>query len=107
MNRRTGVAAPVGIGTVALAVGAPLALAVLEVFHPHVHDLMDVDVRLWLTIHYAQIPLFMLSALAMAALVHGYKGIAPAVCRVALFVFAASYIPFDTAAGVVTKLVPD
>jgi hypothetical protein len=83
-------------------VGPPLALAVLEVFHPHVHDLMDVNVRIWLTIHYAQIPLFMLSALAMAALVRGHHGIAPAICRVAMFVFAASYIPFDTAAGVAT-----
>lgn len=102
MNRRTGVAARVGMGTVALAVGAPLALAVLEMFHPHVHDVMDVALGVWLTIHYAQIPLFMLSALAMAALVRDYKGIAPAVCRVAMFVFAASYIPFDTAAGVAT-----
>jgi hypothetical protein len=102
MNRRTGVATQVGLGTVTLAVGAPLALGVLEMFHPHVHDLMDVDLRTWLTIHYAQIPLFMLSALAMAALVRDYKGIAPAVCRVALFVFAASYVPFDTAAGVAT-----
>jgi len=102
MNRRTGVAAQVGLGTVALAVGAPLALAVLEMFHPHVHDPMDADLRVWLTVHYAQIPLFMLSALAMAALVHGYRGIAPAICRVAMFVFAASYIPFDTAAGVTT-----
>jgi hypothetical protein len=44
----------------------------------------------------------MLSALGMTALVRGYKGLAPGVCRVAMFVFAASYIPFDTAAGVAT-----
>jgi hypothetical protein len=102
MHRRTGVAAQTGFGAATLTVGAPLALAVLEVFHPHVHDPMDVDLRVWLTIHYAQIPLFMLSALAVATLVRGYPGIAPAVCRVAMFVFAASYIPFDTAAGVAT-----
>ena len=34
-----------------LIVGAPLALAVLEVFHPHPGDLLALDVRTWLAVH--------------------------------------------------------
>jgi hypothetical protein len=80
------------------------ALAGVELFHPHPHDLMQLDVNVWLAVHYAQIPLFALAALALAMLVRGLPGIAPGVCRVALFVFATSYIAFDTAAGVVTGI---
>jgi hypothetical protein len=53
---------------IALVVGAPLLLAVVELFHPHPHDLLNLDVDTWLAVHYAQIPLFPLSALAVAAL---------------------------------------
>src|SRR5262249_38479058 len=90
-----------------LIVGAPLALAILEVFHPHVHDLLDVDVRRWLLVHYAQIPLFALAGLAVAMLVRGRRGFAAWLCRVSMFVFAVSYIAFDTAAGVVTGILVD
>ena len=62
---------------------------------------MQLDVNVWLAVHYAQIPLFALAAIAIAGLVRGQPGIAPIVCRIALFVFATSYIAFDTAAGVV------
>jgi len=86
----------------ALMVLAPGALAVLEIFHPHVHDPMALDLRLWLTIHYAQMPLFVLAAMAMACLVREHTGVAAALCRVAMFVFAVSYVAFDTAAGIVT-----
>lgn len=92
------------VSDVALAVGAPLILAILEIFHPHVHDPMALDLRTWLTVHYAQIPLFALAALAMATLLRGHRGIPAAVCRTAMFVFAVSYIAFDTAAGVVTGI---
>ncbi|SAK90996.1 hypothetical protein AWB75_06392 [Caballeronia catudaia] len=80
---------------------ALFALAVVELFHPHPRELMQLDVNVWLAVHYAQIPLFALAAIAIAALVRGLPGIAPMVCRIALFVFATSYIAFDTAAGVV------
>jgi hypothetical protein len=85
-------------------VAAPAALAVLEVFHPHAHDLLQADVRTWLVVHYAQILLFPLAALALAMLVREQNSVAAAVCRVSLFVFAVSYIAFDTAAGVVTGI---
>jgi hypothetical protein len=92
------------LSEIALIVGGPLLLAVLECFHPHPHDLLNLDLHRWLWVHYAQIPLFPLSAMAVAALVRDRAGIAAAVCRVAMFVFAVSYTAFDTAAGVVTGI---
>ena len=89
---------------VALIVGAPLLLAVLECFHPHPHDLLNLDVQRWLLVHYAQIPLFPLAAMAVAALVRARASIPAAVCRMSMFVFAVSYTAFDTAAGVVTGI---
>lgn len=84
------------------AVGAPLALAILELFHPHPHDLLELDLRRWMAVHYAQVVAFPLAGLAECALVAGIPGGAAALCRAAMFVFAVSYVAFDTAAGVVT-----
>jgi hypothetical protein len=89
---------------IALVIGAPLLLAVVECFHPHPRDPLDLDVSTWLAVHYAQIALFPLSALALVALVRGRAGVAAVLCRVAMFVFAISYTAFDTAAGVVTGI---
>jgi hypothetical protein len=90
-----------------LVVGAPLLLAAVELFHPHPGDLLNLDVQTWLGVHYAQIALFPLAALAIAALVRDRVGIVAAICRLAMFVFAVSYIAFDTAAGVVTGILVD
>jgi hypothetical protein len=87
-----------------LIVGAPLLLAIVECFHPHLHQPLDLDTPRWLAVHYAQIPLFALAALAVAQLLRGQHDWAATLCRVALFVFATSYIAFDTAAGVVTGI---
>jgi hypothetical protein len=87
-----------------LVVGAPLSLAILELFHPHANDLLKVDVQTWLVVHYLQILLFPLVAVAMVVLVRGRRDIAAALCRVGAFIFGASYIAFDTAAGVVTGI---
>ncbi|MBP1475403.1 hypothetical protein J7I44_13905 [Frateuria sp. MAH-13] len=81
--------------------GAPALLAILEIFHPHPDDLMALDVHTWLLVHYCQVPLFALSALAVARLVRSRADAPAMVCRVALFVFAMSFIVFDTAAGIV------
>ncbi|HKE47244.1 MAG TPA: hypothetical protein VKB52_04205 [Rhodanobacteraceae bacterium] len=85
-----------------LAVGAPLALAVLEVFHPHVQDFFALDLDRWLLVHYLQIPLFTLAALAMALVAGPARTMAAAISRVSMLVFVMAYVPFDTAAGVVT-----
>jgi hypothetical protein len=83
-------------------VGAPLTLAVLEIFHPHPHDLLQLPLRRWMVVHYAQMALFPLAAFAEATLVRGMPAYATNLCRGAMFVFGVSYVAFDTAAGVVT-----
>ena len=89
---------------IVLSVGAPLVLAVVEVFHPHPHDLFKLDINAWLFVHYAQLLLFPLSALGFAILVRGKTGVAAIICRVAMFVFGVLYLAFDTAAGLVTGI---
>jgi len=88
----------------ALVVGAPLSLAIVEIFHPHPHDLLRLDVRTWLAVHYAQIALFPLAALAVAWWARGQSGSAAALCRVAMFVFGASWTAWDAVAGVATGI---
>src|SRR6516165_4093 len=78
-----------------LVVGAPLALAVVELFHPHPHDVFQLDLQTWLVVHYLQLPLMPLAALAMTALVRGRPGLAAGVCRVGMFVFGVTYTAFD------------
>jgi len=89
---------------IALSVGAPAVLAVVELFHPHPHDLLKLDVQTWLLVHYAQILLFPLSALAFTMLVRKHGDAAAILCRISMFVFAITYTAFDTAAGVVTGI---
>ena len=88
----------------ALVVGAPLMLAILEIFHPHPHDLFRLDLRAWMAVHYLQIVLFPLAALALMRLVRGRPGFAAGLCRVAAFVFGVTWIAFDSVAGVATGI---
>jgi uncharacterized membrane protein YqjE len=90
-----------------LIVGAPLLLAVVEVFHPQPHELLNLDVHTWLAVHYAQVALFPLAALAVAWLVRDRAGIAASICRVAMFVFAAAWTAWDAVAGVATGILVD
>jgi hypothetical protein len=90
-----------------LIIGAPLLLAVVEVFHPQPHELLNLDIETWLAVHYAQIALFPLAALAVARLVRGRTGIAASVCRVAMLVFAAAWTAWDAVAGVGTGILVD
>jgi hypothetical protein len=85
-----------------IAIGAPLTLAVVEMFHPHPHDLLNINVQRWLAVHYAQLVLFPLAALSQLLLMRGKSGYAAGLCRIAMFVFGVSYVAFDTAAGLVT-----
>jgi hypothetical protein len=53
--------------------GAPAALAIVEIFHPHARNLLALDVRTWLTVHYIQAPLFALSAFSVASPARGRR----------------------------------
>jgi hypothetical protein len=86
----------------AFVVAIPLMLGGLELFHPHPHDLLILDLKRWMLIHYAQIALFPLVALSAIRLVRDMSGYAAALCRIGMFVFGIAYVAFDTAAGVVT-----
>ena len=85
-----------------VAVTAPAMLAILEVFHPHPHDLLNLDLTRWMAVHYAQLALFPLAALVECSLAAGAGGLGANLCRIAMFVFAVSSVAFDTAAGLVT-----
>jgi hypothetical protein len=80
----------------------PLTLAIVEIIHPHAHDLFEIDLTRWMAVHYAQIALFPLAAWSQAMLVRGERGYAATISRVSMLVFAVTYVAFDTAAGVVT-----
>ncbi len=69
-----------------------------------INDLLNLNVRRWLGVHYAQIALFPLSALAIAWLIRGRTGIAAAISRVALFVFGVGWTAWDSVAGVATGI---
>lgn len=90
--------------SIAMVVVAPLVLAIVEVFHPHPHDLFELDVSRWMFVHYAQIPLFPLSALSMVMLVRDRTDWAAWLCKAGMFVFAVAFTSFDTAAGLVVGL---
>lgn len=87
-----------------LVVGSPLLLAIVELIHPQPHDLLRIDIQTWLAVHYAQIALFPLVALAVAWWVRDQSGVAAAVCRIAMFVFGAAWTSWDAVAGVGTGI---
>src|SRR3712207_9209126 len=70
--------------------GTPLALAVLEVFHPKPSGVADaVEQGGWfMWLHIIQVPLFGLMALAVYLLTEGLEGRAVSVSRWAIGVFA-------------------
>lgn len=89
---------------IAAVAAAPLLLAIVEIFHPHPHDLFDLDVQRWMFVHYAQIPLFPLAGLSMALLVRDRTDWAARLCKAGMFVFAVAFTSFDTAAGLAIGL---
>lgn len=89
-----------------VVLGAPLALAAVELWHPLFAadaegDLLRVADR-WLLVHLIQLPLFALLALALYFLVDGCAGVAAAVARIGAIVFGALYTAFDAVAGIAT-----
>ncbi len=88
--------------------GTPLALAILELFHPHVTG--DVAGTLfpvagwWITLHVVQLLLFALMGAALWLLTDGLPGKAPTVSRLGVAVFVVFYGAGDTLLGISTGL---
>jgi hypothetical protein len=88
-------------------VGAPLALAVLEVFHPRQEDAAGAigEAGWFLWFHMIQLPLIGLVALAASLLTQGLTGRIVSVSRWAVAVFAVFFSAYDAAAGIATGYV--
>jgi hypothetical protein len=85
--------------------GAPLALALLEVFHPERPNNASeaVEQGVWfMWFHFIQVPLIGLMALAVYLLTYGLEGRAVMVSRWAIGVFAVFFSAYDAAAGIGT-----
>ncbi len=84
--------------------GTPLALAVLEIFHPKPSGVAEaVEQGGWfMWLHIIQVPLFGLIALAVYLLTEGLEGRAVNVSRWAIGVFAVFFSAYDAAAGIGT-----
>lgn len=85
--------------------GAPLALAILEIFHPERPNSTSeaVEQGVWfMWFHFIQLPLIGLIALAVYLLTEGLEGRAVMVNRWAIGVFAVFFSAYDAAAGIGT-----
>jgi len=85
--------------------GAPLALALLEIFHPERPNNASeaVEQGVWfMWFHFIQVPLIGLIALAVYLLTDGLEGGAVMVSRWAIGVFAVFFSAYDAAAGIGT-----
>lgn len=84
--------------------GTPLALAVLEIFHPQPSGVADaVEQGAWfMWFHMVQLPLIGLMVLAVLLLTEGLEGRAAKVSRWAIGVFAIFFSAYDAAAGIAT-----
>jgi hypothetical protein len=88
----------------ALIVGAPLTLAIVECFHPHPHDLLELDVQTWLWVHYAQIPLFPLARWPWWSSFADKQVFRPRSAVWRCLSFGVGWAAWDTAAGVATGI---
>jgi hypothetical protein len=85
--------------------GAPFALALLEIFHPERPNSASeaVEQGVWfMWFHIIQVPLIGLIALAVYLLTDGLEGRAVSVSRCAMGVFAVFFSAYDAAAGIGT-----
>ena len=89
----------------AVLLGAPLALAIQEIFHPERPNSASeaVEQGVWfMWFHFIQVPLIGLIALAVYLLTEGLEGRAVMVSRWAIAVFAVFFSAYDAAAGIGT-----
>lgn len=93
-------------GRLLVVIGAPIALAVLELWHPlfaaHADESLLPVADRWLAVHLLQLPLFALLAMSVHLLVSDIAGLAATVARLGAIAFGALYAAFDAVAGIAT-----
>jgi hypothetical protein len=96
-----------GLAARVVLLGAPLALAVLEVFHPRREDaagaIAESEWFFWF--HMIQLPLVGLVALSVYLLTQGLASRLAAFARWSVAVFAVFFSAYDAAAGIATGYV--
>ncbi len=88
-----------------ILLGTPLALAILEIFHPERPSSASeaVEQGVWfMWFHFIQVPLIGLIALAVYLLTDGLEGRVVSVSRWAIGIFAVFFSAYDAAAGIGT-----
>lgn len=91
--------------------GAPLTLGTLDIFHPNPYSpgqsilqALSPKVNWWLFLHFIQLPLFCLLALAAYLLLHNVQNGAATVSRISLGIFIIFYPAFDAITGIGTGI---
>lgn len=88
-----------------LLLGAPLALGILELFHPvvsgsNLYAEIAPQVQTWLIVHLIQLPLAGLVALAVLMLTKDMTGVAVQASRVGVWVFLIFFSALDSLTGI-------
>jgi len=82
-----------------IVLGTPLALAILNLFHPS-NMAIRPNLDWWMTLHILNLPLFALLGLAAILLLDGERSIIATCSRVLLVIFAVLYPAFDALVGI-------
>jgi hypothetical protein len=91
-----------------LAAAVTLLWISFTFLHPESTDVLDdVSTSTWLAVHYAQLALAPLLALALLYVLRPLTGIAAAVGRVAVVLWVALFSAFDAIAGIATGVLVD
>jgi hypothetical protein len=100
------------LAEIAFLIGAPLAWAVLLLFHPtgdgeDFYPVVSDEVTAWLIVHVGTLLFVPLIAAAVYLLLRGVEGIAAQVSRVALGSFVLFYVTFEVLIGIGVGLFTD
>jgi hypothetical protein len=90
-----------------IILGAPLALGILDLFHPtfpsgEEFDVISAQLDWWITLHILQLPLFCLLGLSVYLLLDNAQGTVATLSKVALGIFVAFYPALDAILGLGT-----
>ncbi len=86
-----------------IILGTPLALGILELFHPilskGIYNGISNQLGWWITLHFLQLPLFCLLAFAVYLLLDSVQGTLATLSKVALAIFVIFYPALDAILG--------